>query len=486
MKISACYIVKNEELTLGKSIDSIKGCYDELIVVDTGSTDRTVEVVKEKGAKVYFFSWQDDFSKARNYALSMATGDWVIFLDADEYYRGLVNIKNYVMSKVIDVGNIDAFLVSIFHVEKQELPPLKVARVFRKDSHIYYTGAIHEVIKRDDGDLKLYDATGVMKFDHSGYNAEVMPYKLRRNLKLLLKDIEKNGEQDKYYYYLAECYFGQKKYREAMTYIKKAIASPVRHMFEEANYYHILIESMRQCEENIDEIEKMSDKAIRLFPEMPEFYGEKGIILSSKGDLDEALNMLAICAEKYESEKRTDLEFGYLTDSSMDIIYDRMMKICLIKEMPLMFELVSGIVEERKGENSFRKEIRDLELEYQQCLDDIGRNIYRQMEMKHSPKLSKLKSHTIDILRVKSILERTAIMTDEEQKIYAEFTDQDMRQRAIMEIEKVLGAISWLWGRLLKLGLALLKDIPAPLLNDNVVIVARILEKKRSGCIKNG
>ena len=483
MKISACYIVKNEELTLGKSIDSIKGCYDELIVVDTGSTDRTVEVAKEKGAEVYFFSWQDDFSKARNFALSILKGDWVIFLDADEIYCSSVNIKDYILS---NGEGVDAFLMNSYQVEKRNLPPLKIARIFRNDDNIRYTGAIHEVISRLNGKLRIYDATNSLYVETTGYNADVMPRKLKRNLDLILKDISVNGEQDKYYYYLAECYFGQKKYAEALEYIKKAIASPVRHLFEEANYYHILIESMRQCEENIDEIEKMSDKAIRLFPEMPEFYGEKGIILSSKGDFDEALNMLAICAEKYESEKRTDLEFGYLTDSSMDIIYDRMMKICLIKEMPLMFELVSGIVEERKGENSFRKEIRDLELEYQQCLDDIGRNIYRQMEMKHSPKLSKLKSHTIDILRVKSILERTAIMTDEEQKIYAEFTDQDMRQRAIMEIEKVLGAISWLWGRLLKLELALLKDIPAPLLNDNVVIIARILEKKRSGCIKNG
>lgn len=85
MKISACYIVKNEAENLARSIDSLQGVADEIVVADTGSTDNTMEVARQLGAAVYSFPWQEDFAAARNFALSKATGDWLILLDADEY-----------------------------------------------------------------------------------------------------------------------------------------------------------------------------------------------------------------------------------------------------------------------------------------------------------------------------------------------------------------------------------------------------------------
>ena len=83
-KISACYIVKNEENNLSRSLESIKKVADEIIIVDTGSEDRTIEIAESYGAKVIKTLWEDDFSKPRNLAIEEATGDWIIFLDADE------------------------------------------------------------------------------------------------------------------------------------------------------------------------------------------------------------------------------------------------------------------------------------------------------------------------------------------------------------------------------------------------------------------
>ena len=91
MKITGCYIVKNEEANIARSIDSIKAVCDEIIVVDTGSDDRTVEIATAKGAKVLRFRWVNDFSKARNYAMSLARGDIIIFLDADEWFVPALN-----------------------------------------------------------------------------------------------------------------------------------------------------------------------------------------------------------------------------------------------------------------------------------------------------------------------------------------------------------------------------------------------------------
>lgn len=82
--VSLCMIVKNEEKNLAKSLNSVKPIIDEIIIVDTGSTDSTMEIAEVFGAKVFEYKWQDDFAGARNYSLSKASGDWVFVLDADE------------------------------------------------------------------------------------------------------------------------------------------------------------------------------------------------------------------------------------------------------------------------------------------------------------------------------------------------------------------------------------------------------------------
>ena len=86
MRISACYIVRNEAAKLERSLASLEGAVDEIIVVDTGSSDDTVKIAEAHGAQVFHFPWQDDFSAARNVSLSKATGDWILVVDADEYF----------------------------------------------------------------------------------------------------------------------------------------------------------------------------------------------------------------------------------------------------------------------------------------------------------------------------------------------------------------------------------------------------------------
>lgn len=85
MTFSLCMIVKNESDILERCIDSIKDLMDEIIIVDTGSTDNTVEIAKKYTDKVYHFDWVDDFSKARNFSFSKATMDYIYCADADEY-----------------------------------------------------------------------------------------------------------------------------------------------------------------------------------------------------------------------------------------------------------------------------------------------------------------------------------------------------------------------------------------------------------------
>ena len=85
IRISQCMIVKNEEKNIEKALTWGKDLMWEQIVVDTGSTDKTVEIAAKLGAKIYHFPWVDDFAAAKNYAIEQALGDWIAFLDADEY-----------------------------------------------------------------------------------------------------------------------------------------------------------------------------------------------------------------------------------------------------------------------------------------------------------------------------------------------------------------------------------------------------------------
>ena len=85
LRISQCMIVKNEEKNIERALSWGKEIMWEQIVVDTGSTDQTVEIAEQMGAKIYHFDWIDDFAAAKNFAIKQASGDWIVFLDADEY-----------------------------------------------------------------------------------------------------------------------------------------------------------------------------------------------------------------------------------------------------------------------------------------------------------------------------------------------------------------------------------------------------------------
>ena len=115
IKITACYMVKNESKNLPRSINSVKGSVDELIVIDTGSSDNTIEIAESFNAKVINVPWTDDFSAPRNIAIDNATGDWIIFLDADEYF---VNPKS-VRSAVEKLSNKESILIPRINIDEE-------------------------------------------------------------------------------------------------------------------------------------------------------------------------------------------------------------------------------------------------------------------------------------------------------------------------------------------------------------------------------
>ncbi len=186
--LTVCLIARNEERFLGACLKSIQGLNAQIIVVDTGSTDRTVEIARDFGAEVYSFTWSDDFAAARNAALEHARGDWVLMLDADEE---LPKDQHAALMGDIAQAKVLGYRLPLVNIEHEAHGRSHVPRLFRNMPGIFYTGRIHEQIfpslmphtKAWGLDL----AIGTAQITHHGYTRQMMVDrdKIQRNLRLL-------------------------------------------------------------------------------------------------------------------------------------------------------------------------------------------------------------------------------------------------------------------------------------------------------------
>ena len=190
IKISACTIAKNEALNIGKSIESYKEYVDEIIIVDTGSIDETVEIAEKLGAKVLKFEWKNDFSAAKNYAIDNATGDWILFLDADEIFENRI-VKD--IKHMLKNNEVDAYCFRLYDMWK----PL-----YYRDDEYWYAHKHHRPF------LIRYQPNFKYKFLKQNHHCGRMPKNVLRlnyinsdiRLKHLgwLDDEDKKNKYDRY------------------------------------------------------------------------------------------------------------------------------------------------------------------------------------------------------------------------------------------------------------------------------------------------
>ncbi|MEW6696887.1 MAG: glycosyltransferase [Bacillota bacterium] len=142
--ISLCMIVKNEERNLARCLNSAKDCVDEIIIVDTGSQDNTVKIAEQFNAKIYHYQWDEDFAAARNFGLDKATGNWILYLDADEELepncgerlRALTNTSHY-----------EGYFFQIINLTDNNDPLKHInVRMFRNKPAYRFEGKLHEQI----------------------------------------------------------------------------------------------------------------------------------------------------------------------------------------------------------------------------------------------------------------------------------------------------------------------------------------------------
>jgi len=193
-RLSVCLIVKNEEKFLAQCLASLRGLAAQIIVVDTGSTDRTVEMAKEFGAEIYSFAWCDDFAAARNAALEHATGDWILVLDADEE---LPSAQHSALLADLKKSDALAFRLPLVNAGQNDGRSF-VPRLFRNAPGVYYFGRVHEQafpsLLPHCQAWGLKTALGTAEIVHHGYTKEMVRdrNKVERNLKLLRLALAEN------------------------------------------------------------------------------------------------------------------------------------------------------------------------------------------------------------------------------------------------------------------------------------------------------
>lgn len=294
LKISACYIVKNEAKNLAKSIKSLKNQVNEIVVVDTGSTDNTTTVARKLGAKVYSFPWQDDFSKARNFALSKAKGDWLILLDADEYFtaKTVGNIRQVIRQ----AQQADAILIQMvnYDVDKAEIQDyFYQLRIVRNQRGLHYEGKIHEELRLSDGKPMRFIRIlpKMLEIYHTGYASSVSRQKLERNLMLLQQAVDNGQSEADLARYFCDCYLGLGD-MEKCTYYGWLDVKKGRQSVNFGSRCHRVLMAYyggRNDGESISKRRQLAEISTEQYPEVPDFWAEYSECLYQAGEYAQAI-----------------------------------------------------------------------------------------------------------------------------------------------------------------------------------------------------
>ncbi|KAA3617575.1 MAG: glycosyltransferase [Calditrichaeota bacterium] len=243
--LSLCMIVKNEEQFIKDCLESVKDSVDQIVILDTGSTDRTLEIVKNYNAEIHYFDWCDDFAKARNESIKFATSDWILWMDADERLspesgvilrNELSTIQKPVIYQV-QINNKTSDAASAY---------LSTAyRLFKNNFGIGFKGRIHEQLGFDSKFSKPEIRRSGVIIDHLGYAVDdnLKSQKNIRNLKLLKTMTSENPNDAYAHFTLGQQYNLNEEFALAIEHFEKAVKLKQFEKTMTASLHNVLAES---------------------------------------------------------------------------------------------------------------------------------------------------------------------------------------------------------------------------------------------------
>lgn len=318
--ISLCMIVKNEEQNLSNCLNNIKNKVDEIVIVDTGSTDKTVELAQKYTDKVFHFKWCDDFAAARNYSIEKAQNAWILVLDADEKVESFdkKTVDTFINSNEKLVGRIKRINTFKDSTGEKRLFE-RVNRLFNKN-YFKYDGIIHEQIVAKDG--KDYNTVNVdISANHIGYEKHIInnTNKISRNKELLQKAISKKANDSYLYYQLGKTFFMEKDYLAARANFEKALELGID---EKLEYSEDLIESYAYALIDLKEYNKALElkKYEEVYSSIADFNFVMALIYMNNGKFKEAVMKFEQC--KNSKEGKIEGVNSYLADYNIGVIYE--------------------------------------------------------------------------------------------------------------------------------------------------------------------
>ena len=279
-KVSLTMIVRNEERNLPVCLESVRGLFDEIVIIDTGSVDRTKEIAKSFGAKIIDFAWIDDFASARNVALENAKCDYAIWLDADDVIEPPERIKLESLLKELHPHDNEAYVLRcICDTSDGATIVVDQPRLFPLSEGIRWERRIHEVI-----DPALARGGIITKWTdivvrHSGYTDPVIhEQKRQRNQILLQRDLLERPNDPFTYYYLGTLAFERKQLQEALGYYILSLAKWGTGLSIGCKLF-AMIAWTNQLLHRYEESLRVCNEGLQYFPEDAELWFRKAVSL---------------------------------------------------------------------------------------------------------------------------------------------------------------------------------------------------------------
>ncbi|OBZ07893.1 hypothetical protein A8L34_25015 [Bacillus sp. FJAT-27264] len=292
-RLSVCMIVKDEEELLPRCLESVTGIADEIIIVDTGSTDRTKQIAAEYSAQLFDYPWVNDFSAARNESIRHAAGKWILVLDADEYLakdeydewnRFLENEQPqnhlaYTLPVINFTGDRDS---------DDEISTAPITRLFPNFKGILFERPIHEQLTRGTQG-QLFHKKITMNIYHTGYQTKrlIEKNKHERNMSIFntMKNKDRMSEYD--WFTLGNQYRYGKNMEEAIRCYERALVGDSSSL---AWYPHCLIGliSLYFQENRLELVDRLTTSKLVAFTDYAEYHAIKGIQYETMGFFNQA------------------------------------------------------------------------------------------------------------------------------------------------------------------------------------------------------
>ncbi|MFT5876091.1 MAG: glycosyltransferase involved in cell wall biosynthesis [Clostridium sp.] len=312
-EVSLCMIVKNEETYLPKCLNSIKNIVDEIIIVDTGSTDKTVEIAESFGAKVYYFPWNNSFSEARNESLKYATKDWILIMDGDDelYPKDQENFTD-LLNRQLDENAIYFFETLNYYgntIDDNSITINLNPRLYKNNEGTHYEGEVHnQLIYSENKYNAIYN---LIKIHHFGYMKKSIDSKGKRtrNITLLNEQIKKDPNNYFAHFNLGTEYSALNDYDSALKHFYKSYEK-----FEPDNGYSFLlifrIVFLNYNIKDYDTAFSFINIGIGHYPKFTDLYFLKSLILKDMNMHTLQIKTLEKCIELGESPSELKCLYG--------------------------------------------------------------------------------------------------------------------------------------------------------------------------------